>query len=174
MFALVPSFQRGGPFMSENMEQLVVEVPKETKEVAKRKLPHGGLSSEVRDALARIAHGEEVAELKKVKDNLEDLRDKRADLKQQRDDIENQLQDVERQIERAETKLSQLRDLENEYEGRLKGLERRMHEDEIHVWLTFPEVEDIAEEYDKQPVDVINDLKDRNPGLPDEQFESKI
>lgn len=157
----------------EEMEQLVVEVPKNTKQIAKRNLEHGGLSREVRATLARIAHGEEVAEVRQVKDNLEDLRDERANLKQKRDTIENELQDVERKIERGEAKLERLRDIESEYEGRLKGIEERMQQEDMHVWPEHGVVKSTAEDYGQEPDDIIQDLRERNPELPDEQFQTK-
>jgi len=162
--------------MSENEEmvQLVVEVPKETKEVAKRNLEYGGLSREVRNTLARIAHGEETAELQRVKDNLEDLRDKRSELKQSRDEIENKLSDIERKIERNEKKLDRLRDMESEYEGRLMSIEEQMIEDEIRVFHDHGQILSVAQEYGLEPIDVINDLQERNPDLPDKQFRSGI
>jgi len=157
----------------KQMEQLVVEVPKETKQIAKRNLEHGGLSREVRATLTRIAHGEEVAEVKKVKDNLDDLRDTRADLKQQRDTVENELQDVERKIERAENRLDQLRDVESEYKGRLKAIEDRMYDDEMHIWPDHGMVKSAAQEHGKEPSEIIDDIRDRNEDLPSEQFRAK-
>lgn len=159
---------------SEEMVQLVVEVPKNTKEVAKRNLEYGGLSREVRHTLARIAHGEETAELQRVKDNLEDLRDQREEYKRKRDEIENELSDVERKIERNEQKLSRLRDMESEYEGRLMSIEDQMIQDGMRVFPDHGQILSVAQEYGQEPLDVINDLKERNPDLPDEQFQSGI
>lgn len=159
--------------MSDNMEQVVVEVDKDTKELAKRKLEHGGLSREIRNTLARIAHGEEQGEAQRVKDNLEDLRDRRAELKQKRDGIENELQDIERKIERAENKLESLRDAEQEYIGRLKSIEERMEEDGMRVWEEHGKVQSVAREYGKEPSDVLEDLRERNPGFEDRQFQQK-
>lgn len=163
--------------MSESngdMAQIAVEVPRETKELAKNKLDHGGLSREMRELLARIAHGEDVAQVKRVRDNLENLRDERMKLKTKRDEIANRIADVERKIERSEAKLDRLRDRESEYEGRLKAIEQDMHQDGISVWTTHPEVERVADEYDRDPLDVVSDLKERNPDLPPERFEEGL
>lgn len=159
--------------MSESngeMAQVAFEIPKETKELAKLKLDHGGLSRELRETLTRIAHGAEASELQRVKDNLETLRDERSELKQQRDSIENQLADVERKIERAEQKLDRLRDMETEYEGRLKAIEDEMHEKSMKVWPTHGKIQRLAEEYDREPEEIVSQLKERNPNLPNHQF----
>lgn len=156
------------------MTQLVVEVPENTKEIAKKNLEHGGLSRVVRETLARIAHGEEIAEAKRVKDHLETLRDERATLKQERDRIENELQDVERKIERAEQKLDRLRNIEGEYEGRLQSIEDRMHEERHHFWESHNEIVEVADTYGREPREVLNDIRQRNPELPDGLFREGI
>lgn len=156
--------------MSENVEQINVEVPATTKELAMRELEHGGLTRVVRETLERVAHGEQSTEIERVKDQLSDLRDTRQDLQKERNAIDDKLDDVERKIERAESRLDELRDKEGEYDGALQMVEERMHSDGMRVFPEHAKIQDAASVGDCSPEDVIDDLRERNPELPDTQF----
>jgi len=154
----------------EDTEQVNVEVPAETKEVAKRKLEHGGITRVVREALSRVAHGEETTERERVKDNLQDLRDKKRQKINERNNLDNEIAELETQIERAENRLEELEDKVGEYEGMLQVIESTMHENGMHVDPGHGRVKDAAQVGNCTPEDVIADLQDRNPDLPDKQF----
>ena len=155
-------------------EQINVEVPKRTKELAKEELEHGGLTRVIRERLSEIAHGAESTKKERLKDQLEELRDERKKLKGERMEIDEQLDVVERKIERAESKLDELRDTESEYEGALQIIEEQMHNDGIRIFVGHGRVRDAAKIGNCTEQDVINDIQQRNPNLPEEQFTEGI
>jgi chromosome segregation ATPase len=158
----------------EDTEQINVEVPARTKELAKDQLEHGGLTRVIREKLTQIAHGEEASEIERVKDQLHELRDERRDLKRERHDIDQQLEKVDVKIERAENKLDELRDKEGEYEGALQMIEEEMHNEGMCVFEGHGRIKNAADIGDCTQQDVINDLKERNPDLPQEQFSQNL
>ncbi len=160
--------------MTDDTEQINVEVPSRTKELAKQELEHGGLTRVIREKLTQIAHGEEVSEIERVKDQLQELRDERRKLKHESYDIDQQLEKLDVQIERAENKLDQLRDKVGEYEGALRMLEEQMQNEDMSVFEGHGRIENAAEIGECSQQDVIDDLKSRNPDLPDSQFSQNV
>lgn len=150
-------------------KQLVVNVPKRTHGIAKKKLDHGGLTRVVREALSRVAHGERTTEKERVKDHLRELRDNRRELMNERSDLNNRLDKLEIEIERTENRLDVLRDREGEYDGALQLIEQNM-EDGMQVFVGHAMVEQAAEMGDCGQEDVLDDLKERNPDYPESQF----
>lgn len=155
---------------NEEYEQIHAKVPKDTKELAKRKLEHGGITRVVREELERVAHGEEAREIERVQDNLDDLREERRKKKRERDNIESDLDEIERKIERAERRLNKLRDKKGEYQGMLKMIEEQMRENGMAVDPGHKQVLDAAEAGNCSPEDVITDLQDRNQDIDDDRF----
>jgi len=156
------------------MSDVYVQVPKHTKELAKSKLEHGGLSRVVREKLTQVAHGAETSERERIKDNLQELRDDRRQLKNKREAINDKLEELEIKIQRAEDRLDDLRDKEGEYEGALQMIEDEMHEQGARVFPEHKAVERAARLGECDELDVIRDLEDRNPDLPEEQFSTEI
>ena len=156
------------------MAQVNVEVSQRTKELAKEKLNHGGLSDVIRDTLSRIAHGEATTERQKVQDELRDLRTKRKELKSDRAEIDEQLDLIEVKIERAEQRLNELQDKEGEYEGALTMLENEMQEKGMSVWPDHGKVKEVADIGSCSAGDVIGDLKERNNGFEDDRFQANL
>lgn len=152
------------------MDQINVRVPAETKELAKRKLDHGGLTRVVRERLMEIAHGAEITEKARLKQHLEELREERRELKRRRADIDDRLEELEGKIARAEDRLDSIRDREGEYEGALQMLEAEMHDTGMHVFEDHAKVQEAALVGQCSPEDVLDDLRERNPNLPEEQF----
>jgi len=158
----------------EDMEQINVKVPARTKELAKQRLEHGGITRVVRESLTRVAHGEEASEKERVKDHLEELRDERRELKNERNQIDDKLDELDVKIERAEDRLDELRDKEGEYEGALQMIESAIRGEDrerpMNVFVGHGQVEHAAELANCSQEDVIEDLKERNPNLPDSRF----
>lgn len=155
-------------------EQVHVKVDSRTKKLAKDRLGHGGISELVRTELQRVAHGEEATERERIKSQLAELREKREGLTSERNRINDKLDDIERRIERAEDQLDSIRDKQGEYEGALQVIEQQMAEEGHHVFEGHGQIKDAAEMADCEPADVIEDLKERNPDLPPEQFKQKL
>lgn len=157
--------------MTEHDKQVAFNANSETVAEAKAKLDHGEMSEVLRDALERVAHGADVAEEKRLTDRLETLREDRRDLRHERDGIEKALEEKNREIERVERRLEQLREQEGEYDGVLAMLEEDLN-DGVRVMLGTDKVQRAARIGDCDPEDVISDLKERNPEIPDKAFRS--
>jgi len=142
---------------------------RETLKQAKAKLDHGELSELLRQELDRIAHGADVAEENRLTDRLRHLRKSRRELRDERDSIESNLEEIERKIERIEKRLDELREQEGEYDGVLSMLEEDLHagkrilggSDKLHRAATIG---------DCKPEEVIADLKERNPDVPEKAY----
>lgn len=154
-------------------EQVNVKVPKRTKELAKKQLEHGGISRVIREALEREAHGERTTERARVKDHLNDFREERRSKKSKRDRLNDDLDELDVKIDRAEQRLDELDDREGQYEGVLTALDEHLAEGG-HVFPDHGMVERAAEVGGCAPQDVIDDLRDRNPDLPDERFKQMV
>lgn len=154
----------------EKMATVHVEVPERTKEIAQEKLEYGGLTRVVRESVARVAHGEEVAERDRVADHLKDLRKQKRDKIRERDDINDEIDEIERKIERAEEELDRLDNSVGEYEGALQMIEDTMDNTNASVFIGHGKIRKAAEVGDKPQEDVIEDLKQRNPDMDNDRF----
>jgi chromosome segregation ATPase len=146
-------------------------VPEQSWEEAQDKTDHGEMSERLRDTVNRVAHGADVAEEARLNDRLKTLREDRRELRQERDNIEQELEEVNRKIERVETRLEELREQDGEYDGVLAMLETDLS-DGARVMQNTPKVKKAAKIGDCEPQDVIADLKERNPDVPDMAFRS--
>jgi len=152
-----------------NSKRVTFLVPEQSWEEAQDKTDHGEMSEVLRDTVNRVAHGTDVAEEKRLNDRLKTLREERRELRQDRDTIESQLEEVNRKIERIETRLDELREQEGEYDGVLAMLETDLQEG-ARVMEGTPKVKKAAKIGDCEPKDVIADLKERNPDIPETAF----
>jgi len=155
--------------MSDDRKQVNFTAPRSTVESAQQKLEHGEMSEELRATLDRIAHGADVAEETRLTDRLEELRGNRRDLRDERDRIESELEENERDIERVERRLDELRETNGEYDGVLAMLESDLH-DGVRLMAGSEKVQRAATIGDCSPADVIDDIRDRNPDVPDMAF----
>lgn len=148
------------------------KAPKNTVETAKAKLNHGEMSERLRKTLEEIAHGKDVAEQTRVKERLKKEREERREIEREIRDKQQERDEKDRIIERLEEKLDTLSEQEGEYDGFLQSIEADLH-DGKHVWKDHGKIEEAAELVDCRPKDVIEDLKERNPNLPESRFNPK-
>lgn len=158
----------------EDTERVTAEVPKRDKEIAKAKLDHGGISREIRKTITRIAHGAEISERERLKEDIETWRDERRGKVHEKQSLENEIDELDVKIERAENQLDELRDKQGEYEGALQIIEEEMHEVGMCVFEGHAKVEHAASLGDCSVEDVMDDLRDRNPDLPESQFSTGV
>lgn len=155
---------------SDNRRQVVFRMDEATVDRAKQKLEHGEMSERLRQTLTAIAHGADAGERERVKGRLQDARQERDELKSEIDTKQQQLQTKTREIERLEERLDALMDKESEYDGFLQGIEQDMV-DGMHVFHGHAKIERAAELGGCSQQDVLDDLRERNPSLPAQQFE---
>ena len=155
--------------MTQHDKQVLFKANSETVELAKDKLEHGEMSELLRETLNRVAHGADVAEETRLKDALEAIREDKRELRQERDNIERQLEEKSREEERIEQRLDALREQEGEYDGVLAMLEEDLHEG-VRIMKGSDKVKRAAAIGDCKPQDVIADLKERNPDVPEKAY----
>ena len=149
--------------------QINFTVDDNAKELAKNKLEHGELSKRLREAVEEIAFGEELSRRSKLEERLDSLQDKRDELETEREQITAELEEVTSKIERVSDRLDDLQTQEDEYQGALEMLEDQLA-DGRNVFVGHGQVEKAAHIGEKEPEGVIDDLKDRNPSIPDHAF----
>jgi len=155
--------------MSDDMKYVGFNAPRESVEKVKSDLEHGGLSRILRERLEEAAYGVEVAERTRVKENLRDLREERRGIESKISKLQNDREEKDREIERLEQKLDRLAEQDGEYDGHLQSIEANLH-DGKSVFTGHPLVKSAADAGDCDETDVIQDLQERNPELPESQF----
>lgn len=155
----------------EETVQVVVNVPKSVKETAQDKLEYGGLTREVREALQRVAFGEDLNQRSRLERQLEELQDEREELRNQRRELDADIEAVDNKINGVQNSLNQLSTEEDRYEAKLEELEYRLRDEGTRLWPTNGNVARVAKEAGKEPEGVVQDLKERNPDVPDIAFE---
>lgn len=150
------------------------EVPKSTYELAKDKLPYGGISKEIRGLIERIAHGDDLNQRSRLEQRLRNLREQRRELQQERREIDVRIENIDSRIQTAEREVSQLTEVEERYEAKIEMLEQRLRDPDNEYFHLLPDlraVRRIAEETGREPEGVVADIRDRNPDVPEYAFE---
>lgn len=155
--------------MSKYNKQVVFNATEEAVETAKGKLEHGELSERLRETIRTIAYGAETTERERLREKLKDLREDGREIDQQIRELRVDREEINRDIERVETRLEQLQEDDGKYDGVLEMLETDLS-DGVRITSGSPRVQRAAEIGNCEPTQVIDDLKDRNPEIPDKAF----
>lgn len=159
--------------MSDRDAQINFTVDGDAKELAKERLDYGELSKILRKRVHEVAFGEEVSKHTRLEQRLRELREEKDELRTKRREIETQIEGVEQQITRVEEQLNQLDKREDQYEAALEMLEETLAEGG-RVFPGHGQVQRAAKLGEKSAEEVIADLKDRNPTVPDHAFVSGL
>lgn len=159
--------------MSDDKAQINFNVERNAKELAKEKLDYGELSSELRETVHRIAFGEEISKRESAHKRLAELRDEKDNLRAQKREIEAQLEEVEDKISRVEERLDNMERREDKYEATLELLEETLY-DGGRVFEDHGQVIKAAKIGSVDEESVIEELKERNPSIPDHAFVQKM
>jgi chromosome segregation ATPase len=149
--------------------QINFNVDSDAKKLAKEQLDYGELSERLRETVEQIAFGEEVSKHTQLQERLRTLREKKDDLRAQRRELDAQLETVEQDIARIEEQLSELDKREDRYEAALEMLEETLAEGG-RVFPDHGQVVRAARLGDVDEQQVIADLKERNPSVPEHAF----
>lgn len=145
-------------------------VPEHTRDAAQDRTEYGELSELVRGLYQRIAFGEEVEERESLKKELQRVRNEKDDIRGQIRGLQAELQTIETKEARLEEKLSEFTDDEQKYIGHLESLESRLY-DGSNITPGDGGVESASNVGKCDPEEVIEDLKERNPEIPEYAFE---
>lgn len=159
--------------MSDGKEQINFTVEADAKGLAKDKLEHGELSTELRETIHRIAYGEEISKRERMHKRLADLRDQKDSLRAEKREIEAELEEIEGSIKRIEERLDGMERKEDKYDATLEMLEETLYSGG-RVFEQHGQVMKAAKIGGKDAKDVIDELKERNPSVPDHAFKQKM
>lgn len=149
-----------------------VKMPKELREDAKRNTQRGELSQEVREVFRRKAYGmgsEGVAsELDQALAELEEVRVSINKAKLERDKINAKITSKEKREARLEERVERLRQEREEMNQVVNTIENMLQEGDR----MFPtRIKNAADVDESTAVEIHQELKDRNPDLPDVAFQ---
>lgn len=158
-----------GSVTDDEMVRTTVTMPRHLRDAAKRNTEHGELSEAVRERYREIAYGEEIAKNERKKQELAEVRQEKDRLREQLTEIQAKLENVERKERRLEEQVEESRAIEQEYETILETLEAEVR-DGAHITTKRTSVKNAAEIKGCEPEAVVQELKDRNPEIPDCAF----
>lgn len=158
----------------EEMTQVKALVPEDAKEVAKQKLDHGGLSEEIRKTIESIAYGGDVQQRTRLERRRDEIKETLRDLRQERKRIETKIDAEESKLDAVEEEIAALAEREDKYEAKLEELEAKVRIEGARVFADHPAVHRAAKTGGVEPEGVIEELKDRNPDVPEYAFKQAL
>lgn len=148
-------------------------VPEHVREAAKANAEYGELSEKVRTLYETVAFGEEIGERSQLQRELDSIREKKDQKRAKKREIETEIENLERREQRIEERISSLSSKEDKFEGAMEMIEQQLY-DGTHIFPEHGLVKRATGLAGMDPEQVINKLKERNPGVPDYAFKSKI
>lgn len=159
--------------MTDDKAQINFTVERNAKDLAKEKLDHGELSTELRETIQRIAYGEEISKRERLHKRLAELRDQKDSLRAEKRELEAELEEVEGEIARVEERLDGMERREDKYEATLEMLEETLYAGG-RVFEEHGQVLKAAKIGSVEPEDVLDELQDRNPSIPAHAYQQKM
>lgn len=153
--------------------QINFTVEEAAKDLAKEKLEHGELSTELRETIHRVAYGKEISKREQLHRRLADLRDEKDALRAEIREKQAEVEEIESTIARMEERLDGMERREDKYDATLELLEETLYSGG-RVFEEHGQVLKAAKIGGKEAEDVINELKERNPSIPDHAFVQKM
>lgn len=159
--------------MSDGKAQINFTVEANAKDLAKEKLDHGELSTELRETIHRVAYGEEISKRERLHKRLADLREKKDKKRATIREEQAELEEIEGEIARIEERLDGMERQEDKYEATLEMLEETLYAGG-RVFEDHGQVMKAAKIGGTEPENVIEELQERNPSVPDHAFVQKM
>jgi len=159
--------------MSDDRAQINFTVDRDAKELVKDKLEHGELSTALRQRVQELAFGEEISQRETAKRRLAELREEKDDLRSKKREIEAELEDVEQQITRVEERVDGMERREDKYEASLEMLEESLRSGS-RLFEEHGQVVKAAKIGGVDASAVLDELKERNPEVPEYAFEDML
>lgn len=156
--------------MSDKDTRVSHRVPKHIRDAAQNQTEHGELSELVRDLYRRVAHGDASGGLDSVELELQRVRKEKDQLRGQIGELQNELKSLEQEETRLEEKLTNRRSKQDKYEGHLESIEADLRGG-MYLDDDNERLKRAGRAVGKPPQAVIEDLKERNPDVPDHAFE---
>jgi len=159
--------------MGDGQAQVNFTVEANAKELAKEKLDHGELSTELRETIHRVAYGEEISKRERLHKQLADIRDEKDSKRAQIRELQAEVEELESKEARVQNRLDGMERREDKYDATLELLEETLYAGG-RVFEDHGQVMKAAKIGGKEPADVIEELQERNPSVPDHAFVQKL
>lgn len=159
--------------MSEEKEQINFTVEAGAKDLAKEKLDHGELSTELREKIHQIAYGEEISKRERLHKQLAELRDEKDSKRAKIRELQAEVEEIEGKIARKEERLDGMERREDKYEATLEMLEETLYSGG-RIFEDHGQVMKAAKIGGKETEEVIEELQERNPSVPEHAFVQKL
>lgn len=134
------------------------------------KTEHGEKGDVLRRAIKRYVSGGETSERERLTHRKEELTDELERINEKRRGLDRDEEKITRQLDRVNDRLNRLNTLSGEYEQKLSQIEGKLY-DGVRITTDHTAVTAAAAVADSTPIDVVNELKERNPGVPDTAWE---
>jgi len=161
---------------SDNDEEVVrttIRMPRNVRDEAKAQTEHGELSEMVRELYREVAFGEEINKREQYKKQLERVRDDKDEIRSKIRELQTQLDNLESKEARLEERLNETTSLRDKYDGMLEMLEHEIYSGE-NIFAEHAAVKRAARTSNLDPEEVIEELKERNPEIPEYAFVPKM
>ena len=150
--------------------QAIVEMPRHLREAAQDKTDFGEMSERVRALYREVAYGEVYDERQQLQARLDELTEELSNERRKKREIESNINDLETEIDKVQRRISERSTESAEYKAHLESLEAELM-DGRRVTTQMNAVATAAEKKGVMKTVVIEQLKERNPDVPDYAFE---
>jgi chromosome segregation ATPase len=158
--------------MNEEKVRFTVQMPRSLREDAKKSADHGDLSNEIRKLFRHKAYGlgdgETTTELDETEAKLKSVREDLDNLRERRNDLESKISSKEAKENRLVEKLDRLKQEREDRSQTIEVLENMLYDGQR---IFMERIKNYADVSEGQAIDMQQELKDRNPDVPDEAFE---
>lgn len=150
--------------------QTTTLMKRHVRDTAHEKTEHGEMSERVRALYREVAYGEVYDEREQLQTRLDNLTEKLAEKRRKKNDLESDISDIEAKVDKVQRRLSEQNTESAEYKAHLESIESMLHDGQ-RVTTQMSAVETAAEKKGVTREDVIEQLKERNPDVPEAAFE---
>ena len=144
-------------------------MPARLRDAARSAAEYGELSDRVRATYKTVAYGEAEGRSSELQLELETVRDRKERLRGEIRELQSELDTVESREARLEERLAEVQRRGERYEGHLESIETQLRGG-THIFPELPAVQRAAQTSNNTPAEVIAELQERNPEIPDHAF----
>lgn len=161
--------------MTDDQKRIAADIDEDTHAILKEKLEYGELSEVIRDVANTIAFGDGWDRRTVIDRRIEQKRQELSTLRDQRREINGKIESIEDRIDELEDRRERVETEAEQYTGALWSLEQSFRAGELgHLDPEHGRVKSLANEFGKSPESVLDELRERNPDVPDYAFKQKM
>ena len=167
---------RGEPFDFEDEDDELVQVnhlvPESIRDTAQENGEHGEVSEAVRTAYRIVAFGEEFGGANRLEMELRKVQDEKQRTEAKIREVEAELENLAQREEQIKDRIADVDSRNERFEKTLSDLEAMLDRGEA-VFEGHAAVQSAARLGSRNPHEIVETLKDRNPDLPEKAFKDQ-